>query len=300
MTDLVATCVLPAENHLGESPIWCEWRQRLFWVDTRAPLIWWFDPASGGHGTVPLPEMVGSIAFVAGEDRLLAALETAFWLVDLDTGALDRLASPGDVPAGHRFNDGRVDRAGRFWCGTMNTGDRSPTGSLYRLDPDGRVERFFNGIVVPNSTAWSPDGRRMYFADTYRYQIQVFDFDLEAGRLGPDRVLVDLTGRPGRPDGSTVDAEGCLWNAEYNGGRVVRYRPDGTVDRVVSLPVRNATCCAFGGPALDTLYITTAWQRLTPEERAEQPLAGGLFAVKPGVVGLPEQRFGPLVAGAGH
>ena len=180
MTDLVATCVLPVENHLGESPIWCELRQRLYWVDTRAPLIWWFEPDAGEHGSVPLPEMVGSIAFVVDHDLLLAALETAFWLVNPETGTLEPFASPGDVPNGHRFNDGRVDRAGRFWCGTMNTGDRSSTGSLYRLDPDGHVERFFNGIVVPNSTAWSPDGRQMYFADTYRFQIQVFDFDLEA------------------------------------------------------------------------------------------------------------------------
>ncbi len=212
-------------------------------------------------------------------------------MLDPGSGALKLVAAPErDIP-GNRFNDGRCDRGGRFWAGTMSDGPREPTGSLYRLDPDGSCESMRSGIVIPNSIAWSPDDRVMYFADTYVNTIWAYDFDLATGAMRNERVFADCSNQPGRPDGSCVDAEGCLWNAEYGGWRVVRYTPDAKIDRVIELPVSNPTCCCFGGKDFDTLYICTARQRLTPEQLAREPLAGGLFAARPGVRGLPEARF---------
>jgi sugar lactone lactonase YvrE len=147
------------------------------------------------------------------------------------------------------------------------------------------------GIVIPNSLAWSPDSRTMYFADSVRDLIWSFDYDLAAGTMSNERVFFDCTENPGSPDGSCIDADGCLWNAEYGGWRLVRYTPAGKIDRVIELPVQNPTCCCFGGENLDTLYVTSAAQKLSADELRSQPLAGSVFAVRPGSTGLPESRF---------
>jgi len=218
-------------------------------------------------------------------------MRRGFYFLEPATGSLTPLHDPEPDQPENRFNDGRCDRQGRFWAGTMNDARRDPTGALHRLDPDLRSVRIRGDIIVPNSLAWSPNSTTMYFADTYRHTIFEYDFDADAGVPGQQRVFVDLSTGPGRPDGSAIDADGCLWNAEYAGARVVRYRPDGAVDRVVPMPVSNPTCCAFGGTGLDVLFVTTARQRLSPEQLAKEPLAGSLFAVTPGVRGLPEPRF---------
>jgi sugar lactone lactonase YvrE len=159
------------------------------------------------------------------------------------------------------------------------------------IDRNLDCQRALQGITIPNSLAWSPNGRTMYFSDTPTMRIMAYDYDPESGALMTGRLFADLTGHPGRPDGSTVDADGCLWNAEVRGSRVVRYTPEGKVDRVITLPVSGVTSCAFGGPGMRTLYITTATQRLTEQELAQEPLAGGLFAVDVGVSGLAETPF---------
>jgi len=213
--------------------------------------------------SLTLPALIGSIGLreTAG---LIAAFQDGLFLLDPVTGERSLVANPeSDLPE-NRFNDGRVDRQGRFWAGTMNDRRRDPTGALYRLDPDRRVTRIRGEVIVPNSLAWSPDSRVMYFADTYRYRIWRYDFDAEAGLPSGERVFADTSGGPGRPDGSAVDEAGCLWNAEYAGARLVRYTPAGAVDRVVPMPVSNPTCCAFGGPNLETLFVTSARQRLSP------------------------------------
>ncbi len=282
-------CVVRAEHLLGESPVWCERTERLFWIDSRGPAVHWLD-RRGAVESLVLPSLVGSFALRA-RGGALVGLRDGIYALDLETGETLALARPETDRIENRFNDGRVDRQGRFWTGTMNEARRDPTGALYRLDAALRCEQILDGIIVPNSLAWSPDGGTMYFADTYRHQIWAFDFDLDAGRPSRQRIFHDLAGQAGRPDGSAVDADGCLWNAEYAGGRVVRYRPDGAIDRVVSVPVSNPTCCAFGGSRLDTLFITSARQRLGPEQLAKEPLAGSVFAVVPGVTGMPEPRF---------
>jgi sugar lactone lactonase YvrE len=171
----------------------------------------------------------------------------------------------------------------------MSHVNRDPVGSLYRFDAGFECTKLRNAIIIPNSLAFSPDGRTMYFADTNRNTIWAYDYDPASGAATRERVFVDAG--KGRPDGSCVDADGCLWNADYGAARVVRYTPAGKVDRTFELPVTNVTCCCFGGKDLDTLYITTATQRLSPEELARQPLAGSLFALRPGVRGLAESRF---------
>ena len=274
---------------LGECPIWHDEQHALYWVDIRQPAIRRFDHASGVVHTWPMPELVGSIAF-ASDGRLVVALAESISLFEVATGALEPIAKPPVRIPGHRFNDGRCDRHGRFWVGTMHNITRAPEGALFRLEGRGELVEQMSGICVPNSLAWSPDGRTMYFADSLLHTIFAYDYDMAMGRMGPRRVFT-TTQPPGFPDGSTVDADGFLWNAEFNAARVVRYAPDGRIDRVIELPVKRPTCCAFGGPLLETLYITTASQQLTSEELRAQPLAGALLAVDVGVRGLPEPRF---------
>jgi len=273
---------------LGECPLWDERGRLLWWVDSRWPAVKQLDPSSGAVMMLVLPEVVGSIAF-REQGGLLAATKSGIHFLDAASGALEARANPEAALPENRFNDGRCDRAGRFWAGTMSDVKRDPVGSLYRFDADMACTRLRNAVVIPNSLAFSPDGGRMYFADTMRHILWAYDYDPASGAATNERVFADAGA--GRPDGSCVDAEGCLWNAEYGGWRLVRYTPAGKVDRVVEVPVANPTCCCFGGEDLGTLYVTTARQRLSPEELARQPLAGSLLALRPGVQGLPEGRF---------
>lgn len=275
-------------DRLGECPLWDERGQMLWWVDSRWPAVKRFDPASGAVMMQVLPEVVGSIAF-REQGGLVAATKSGIHVLDAAGGALAARSNPEAHLPENRFNDGRCDRAGRFWAGTMSDVKRDPVGSLYRIDADFTCTKLRNAVTIPNSLAFSPDNRTMYFADTMRHTIWAWDYDLATGAATRERVFAD-TGA-GRPDGSCVDADGGLWNAEYGGWRLVRYTPAGKVDRVVEVPVANPTCCAFGGADLGTLYVTTATQRLTPEELAKQPLAGSLLALRPGAKGLPEGRF---------
>ena len=274
---------------LGESPIWDDRTQCLYWVDIRRPAIRRLHTATGRFDSWAMPDLVGSIA-LTDEGRLLVALPQFIALFDLVSGSLESFARPPELVPGHRFNDGRCDRQGRFWVGSMHNITRAPEGVLYKLEGRGELQPVRSGICIPNSLAFSPDGRTMYFADSLRYSLYAYDYDPASGRMGRERVLV-TTEPPGFPDGSTVDAEGFIWNAEFDGWRVVRYAPDGRVDRVLPMPVQRPTCCAFGGADLDILYITTASQKMTPAELEAQPLAGALLALDVGVRGLPEPRF---------
>jgi len=271
---------------LGESPIWSVAEQALYWVDIRRPALRRVDEVTGVVETRDMPAMVGAIALTATPRRLVVALAERITLYDWRTGAMETVAElPRPFP-GHRFNDGRCDRQGRFWVSTMHNVTRAPEGTLFRLDPAG-LTPVLDGLSIPNSLAWSPDGRVMYFADSARHAIDRHDYDPESGTPGPASALM-TTDPPGFPDGSTVDAEGFLWNAEFNAARVVRYSPRGEMDRVVNLPVDRPTACAFGGPYLKRLYITTTSQDMDDRALAAQPLAGALLTIDAGVPGLPE------------
>ena len=274
---------------LGESPLWDDLAQCLYWLDIRRPALRRLCPATGQVDSWPLPGLAGSIA-LTDDQRLLLALPQKIVLFDPATGAMTPFVEPPPQPDGHRFNDGRCDAQGRFWVGTMHNVTRAPEGVLYRLEGSGPMVPVRTGICIPNSLAFSPDGRTMYFADSLRYAIFAHDYDPATGTMGVERVFATST-PPAFADGSAVDAEGFLWNAQFNGGQLVRYAPDGRIDRVLPLPVQRPTCCAFGGPELDMLYITSASQNMSEAEMQAEPLAGALLAIKVGVCGLPEPRF---------
>ncbi|HZR67481.1 MAG TPA: SMP-30/gluconolactonase/LRE family protein [Burkholderiales bacterium] len=285
------TCFVRGSDVLGECPVWDDRSCVLRWVDIGAPALKRCDASGSDVRALPLPEPAGSYALRESSAGLLAAMRSGLYFLDPDTGERRLLARPeADLP-GNRFNDGRCDRAGRFWAGTMSLDERTPSGSLYRVDPDGRCARVRSGVTIPNSIAWSPDGRTLYFADTPRLRIWALECDPGTGAVVGERVFAESPGAGGGPDGSCVDADGCLWNAEYGRARLVRYTPRGRIDRVVAMPVSNPTCCCFGGTRLDTLFVTSAAQRLDAAELARQPLAGSVLALVPGVLGLPESRF---------
>lgn len=288
---LSVACFVRGSDALGECPIWDDAARVLRWIDIRAPALKRCDASGSEIGVLALPEEIGSFGLRAVSSGLVAAMRSGIYLLDPVTGKRQLVVRPeADLPR-NRFNDGRCDRAGRFWAGTMNESEGEPSGSLYRLDPDGRCKRMRGDVIIPNSIAWSPDGRTLYFADTPRQRIWALECDPATGEIARERVFAETPGPFGGPDGSCVDADGCLWNAEYGRWRIVRYTPRGEVDRVVPMPVANPTCCCFGGARFDTLFVTSAAQRLPPTELEQQPLAGSVFALEPGVRGLPESRF---------
>jgi len=283
-------CIVASRNTLGEVPLWSAKEDVLYWIDVRRPALYAYRPADASVRSWEFQEPVGSYCLRA-KGGMLLAMKSGLFAFDQATGNLERLFDPEPEHPNNRLNDGKCDRQGRFWVGSMNDGDRLPTGSLFMIDLDLSCHRALQGITIPNSLAWSPDGRTMYFSDTPTLRIMAYDYDPASGTLSGERQFADLSSHPGRPDGSTVDIDGCLWNAEVRGSRVVRYTPNGKVDRIIELPVSGATSCAFGGVDMRTLYITTATQRLSEQELAQEPLAGGLFAVDAGVAGLAETPF---------
>jgi L-arabinonolactonase len=281
--------VVDARNKLGEGSVWDPVDGALWWVDIEGRLLQQHVEATGETRRWTLPERIGCLA-LREQGGLVLALESGFAFFDPATERLDWIARP-DANRRNRMNDGKCDRQGRFWAGGMDDRCTDHTASLWRLDPDLSVHEMARGIGISNSIAWSPDDRTFYYADTLDRAIYAYDFDKATGSVANRRVLADHKDQPGGPDGSTVDAEGFLWNTQWDGWRLVRYAPDGRIDRTVALPVQKPTCCAFGGPDLRTLYVTCAIWDLQGEALAKQPWAGGLLALDVGVAGLPEPRF---------
>jgi sugar lactone lactonase YvrE len=290
MSTLSVELVLDAGATLGEGPVWDARSARLVWVDILGAAIHRFDPASGEDEQIPTVEPVG-VAIPRRGGGLVAALEHRLALVDPDTGSIDPIATIRQPGPPWRFNDGACDAAGRLWAGTMAYDFTPGAGRLYRLDPDLTVSCQLGEVTISNGIAWAQDGGTMYYVDTPAAGIDAFAFDLESGALGRRRRLVDLPPGAGTPDGLTIDAEGALWVALFDGGAVRRYTPDGRLDAEVSLPVCKVTSLAFGGPRLDILYITSARLGLDDRELAQQPHAGAVFAIEPGVAGVPAHEF---------
>jgi len=283
-------CVLDARASLGECPVWSVAEQVLYWVDINAPALNRFDPATGNNRTMPMPESIGCFALREG-GGFVVALRGGIWFAGAD-GTLERkLADAPYDPAHHRFNDGRCDRQGRFFAGTMNENRDAPSAALLRLEDDLRLTRVLDDLTISNGLAWSPDGRTMYHADTPQRVVHAYDYDVETGVPGRRRVFAQWSGLRDRPDGGTVDCEGCYWVALYRAGSVVRIAPDGTTLAAYPVPAMCPTMVAFGGPDLRTLYVTTARQQREPDELARLPQSGGLFAMSVPVPGLPEPLF---------
>ena len=284
-------CLLHVRDQLGECPIWDPRTAKLWWIDILAPCLQSYDPASGAHHRYPVAaRAVGSFA-IRSRGGFALACNDGLHAFDPESGKSEPLVDPEPGLPDNRLNDGRADRSGRFWVGSMPMHNSEPTGALYRIDPDLKITRALGDIVIPNSIAFSPDDRTLYFADSRQQMIWAFDLDIDSGDIANRRVFANLRGGRGGPDGSCVDAEGFLWNAHFSTSRVVRYAPDGRVDRFIEFPATNLTCCAFGGDKLDVLYVTSAKILLKPDQLAAQPMAGALFAVHAGVRGLPEAVF---------
>lgn len=278
---------------LGESPIWSVAEQALYWVDIKNPMIYRLDPVSGEVKNWRIQTEIGSIGF-AGDGRLIAGTRMGFAYIDLADGAFEELEDPeGDGRMNAvRMNDGKVDRQGRFWCGTMEDPGYGQVGSLYRFDPDHSVHKMEGPVQIANAICWSPDDTVMYFADSLKRTIWAYDFDSAAGAIENRRVFLEVADGDGVPDGATVDTDGFVWVAHMRGGAVRRYDPAGKLERSIAFPVSLTSCPAFGGADLSTLYVTTASSRFEPADFEREPDAGALFAVETDVTGIPEPVFG--------
>ena len=296
----VAMAVLQVDSRctLGEGITWWPARAALLWTDIQSSRLWFHSPGEGTIRNWALPDRLGSMAICAS-GALLLGLAKSLAFADLD-------ASPGDeleVTAAHpvepeipttRINDGRTDRAGNFVFGTMNEDEaKAPLGSFYQYSVSFGLRRLdLGGVHIPNSICFSLDGRTMYFCDSTRRRIMRCDYDAAAAATSNVREFVALTAPQGSPDGSIVDTDDCVWNAEWGTARVRRYTPDGRLDRSVALPAKNPTCPVFGGTAMDDLFISSARQEMTPEELTHTPDAGSVYRVSgSGFHGVPDALF---------
>lgn len=294
------TCLIEAKNKLGEGCLWDVDGQCLWWLDI-APItkLHILDPATGATRFWTFPMILTCFA-LAGENRLVMGGEAGMFFFNPAAGALTDFCRPEIDRPGNRGNDGSADSRGRFWFGTMQqniAADGSDmditrdSGALYRVGTDGVSKRMFDNVGVSNGPCWSPDDKTFYFSDTKNQTIYAWDYDAESGNLSNQRIFSEDRTH-GYPDGATIDAEGYLWSARWDGSCIVRLDPKGRIDRVVEMPVTRPTCVVFGGPDLDTLYVTSSCANMKPEMFAKRPLEGGLFCFNPGVKGLPKYKFG--------
>jgi sugar lactone lactonase YvrE len=277
-----------AADELGEGPVWEPETGLLWWVDITGRAVRRRDLARGDERRWPTPSNVGCLALTTRGD-LLIALADGVHRLDPEGGAIVRQSADPEPDLPTVFNDGWVDPGGRFWCGTADEVEQRPRGSLYRFDPDGSWTRQVRGVVESNGLDWSPDGRTLYFTDSGACTITAYDYDAASGAIERPRLFA--RDEDCCPDGLTVDAEGGVWSVKWDGWRLVRYDPDGGVDRVVEVPVQRPTAVAFGGPELRTAYVTSARFELDDGVLAGQPLAGRVLVLDLGVAGRPPTPF---------
>ncbi len=283
--------LLPQRFTLGEGPVWDATQQRLYWVDIFGQAVHRCTVDGGEFTSWAVPQHVGSLAVRAAGDAAIVALRDGFHTLDFATGLCRPFAPARPRADGTRLNDGKVDPRGRFVAGGVDDSESRPVCELYRLDSDASVTPLAGGITVTNGPCWSRDGRTFFVADTWLRTIFAYDYELESGTVGRKRVWATTEGLAGVPDGATVDVDDCLWSALVYGGELARFRPDGRLDRLVELPVKNITSIAFGGPHLDRLYVTSMSRPVNGVAPAEAE-AGAVFIVSGlGTSGVPEPRF---------
>jgi sugar lactone lactonase YvrE len=296
-------CLLQCDNHLGEGPVWDVEEGCLYWVDGTGrrvgkPSIWRLDPRTGRSENWSLDHDVGALA-LRRTGGMVLALDDGFYFFDPARQRVELIQLVDAEQPRTRLNDGKCDRRGRFFAGGMDDTEELKICGLWRLDPDLSVTKVDGGIICSNGPCWSPDDRTFYFADTFQGEMWAYDYDLATGTPWNRRLFASFAGDAGVADGSTVDEEGCVWNAQLISGDLVRYAPDGSVERRIGMPVRNITSVMFGGAALDELYVTSMARVKHPavhdrfaREARPQFLAGSLFRVTGlGIRGLPEPRF---------
>ncbi|WP_319529601.1 SMP-30/gluconolactonase/LRE family protein [uncultured Cohaesibacter sp.] len=286
-----AELIVDCKNLHGEGAIWQHEKGLLWWVDINGKALWSYDPVSKKSRSHSMPERICCAVPRQDKGWIIAFEQNLVLTDDLESGDFTVIHTYEPNNRGSRFNDGRTDRKGRLIIGGMNEASGAADTSVLRVDADLSVHELIFDVSCSNSTCFSPVGDVMYFTDTPEKTIRAYSYDQDTGSLISMRYLADMSDEPGLPDGSCVDEEGYLWNAEWEGRRVVRIAPDGTIDRIIEVPVWKPTCCTFGGPDLDTLYITTSQLASSREILDREPQSGGLFAVKPGVRGVVDTPF---------
>lgn len=291
MTPLTPVDIFRVGNILGEGILWDSRRQVLWWTDIQASRLYRHDWALGKLQTLHAPERVGSFGLIAGSESLITAFASGIAVHDPSRQSVEWLARPAAIAPGIRFNDGRVDRRGRFWSGTMVEDKRlGPLGCLYCIQGAGELRCPVQGVRISNGLCSSPDGSQLYFADSPTRTIRVYELIEPEGILGTGRIFAQ-TPEGAFPDGATVDVDGCIWSAHWGAGCVVRYTPDGRIDRTLQVPTRYPTCVCFGGPGLDILCVTSAREDLNDATLRAEPHAGDVFLYRTGIQGLPESEY---------
>jgi sugar lactone lactonase YvrE len=289
--------VQPVTGHkclLGESPLWDHHKKMIVWIDILRGEIHEYIPDKKLHRTLSVGEFVGSVGLCRGGD-LIAALHSGFGIINRSTGAIKKIASPED-DLDNRFNDGKCDPAGRYYAGTMSMSKQLGKGSFYKLEKDGSVRKILTRLSIPNGMAWSIDHCTFYHIDTPTSQICAYDYDISTGSISNRRAIITIPPGEGPPDGMTIDADGMLWIAHWNGGKISRWNP-GTGNQILSilLPVSNVTSLTFGGDDFSDIYITSATASLNEEQVKQQPLAGSIFLIKQsGFRGLKTFEFADI------
>lgn len=286
--------VVDVKTTLGEGPLWDVEQQRLYWIDSIDGRVFRSTADGSELRAWDVGAKIGSMALRRNGDHALVALQTGIHDLDLQSGELELLHAPEKNLPRNRLNDGKVDRAGRFLFGSMDMLEEQASGRLYRLDPDLSLHVVDEKIIVSNGPCWSPDGKLFYFCDTWTGEVWQYDYDVLTGSAVNRRRFahVDRSGG-GAADGATVDADGYLWQALVYAGKLVRYAPDGTVDRIIEMPVAKVTSVMFGGPELDILFVTSMAKPPLPRFPGDGQARGSLFAIRGlGVRGIPEPRFG--------
>jgi L-arabinonolactonase len=274
----------------GENPMWDGISHKLYYIDNSGQKVHWLEPASGATRTLDMPDVITTLV-LRESGGAVVTLRTGIHFLDFESGELE-LVSPLADPPPHVFNDGKVDSRGRFIIGasTANFAKPAPDGGLFRFGLDRTLTRLDSGIHFSNSACWSPDGERFYFSDSWLNTTYAYDYDIETGSVSNRRIFVNTTPLGGLPDGATVDADGLYWVALYRGGKIVAFRPDGQLERVVEMPIKLVSSVMFGGPALDRLFVTTIEHGSLGEPSEEG--AGDLYVIDGlGVRGLPEHRY---------
>lgn len=282
-------CIWDERATLGEGTYWSPREQALYWVDILGKRLFRYHPSSQEKSSWPMPEKIGWVV-ERQQGGLVAGLKNGIAFIDTDTMDVTLQVDPEPDLPGNRLNDAKVDPHGHLWFGTMDDEEGNPTGAFYRLDPDMSVSKWDEGYVVSNGPTFSPDGKTLYHTQSNTREIYAFDLSPD-GTISNKRVFIAFSEKDGYPDGMTTDAQGGLWIGHWEGWKISRYKPDGSYDVSIELPVARCSNVTFGGPDLDVIYVTTASKGMAEEERAKQPQAGSLFEIKAGIKGLSPTLF---------
>ena len=287
----IPECMLYKRALLGESPVWSIDEQCLYWIDIEGRTFNRFDPKNSKNVAIDTGIRVSALA-LRSSGGFIVATEFGFQFYDSEKNRFAPIADPEKNKPNNRFNDGRCDRAGHFWAGTMvEKGDQTADAGLYCINKNLKCNKKYRDLILANGLAWSPDNKIMYLADTRRPIVWAFDFDIDNGDIFNQRTFIEFDVKEGVPDGATIDTDGCYWLAQPRASRVCRYTPGGRKDTMIELPVSKPTMCAFGGSNLNILYITTNSLGFSEKELEKQPLAGSLFGLEIEAQGLPEPKF---------